>query len=184
MSRFEVQPTPLDGAVVLERKPIADARGFLERLYCDSELDDLLCGRPIRQVNRTVTRTKGAIRGMHFQRAPHSDIKLVHCLAGTVFDVAVDLRAGSPTFGRWHSVELSGDGHRTFLIPEGFGHGFQALTENCEMLYFHTAAYSGEAEGGVSPFDPALAIDWLLEVTDISDRDRSHPPLDDRFQAL
>lgn len=184
MDRFVLQPTELEGALVLERSPIADDRGFLERLYDDRELSDVLGGRPIRQVNRTLTRARGAIRGMHFQRAPHADLKLVHCLSGSVFDVAVDLRNGSPTFGRWHSVELSGDAHRTFLVPEGFAHGFQTLTENCEMLYFHTAAYAKDAEGGVSAFDPVLVIDWPLEGTDISDRDRSHPAIDDRFQAL
>lgn len=184
MSRFQLNPTDLEGALLMERKPIADQRGFLERLYCESELEDLFGGRPIRQVNRTVTHARGAIRGMHFQRAPHADLKLVHCLSGTVFDVAVDLRAGSPTFGRWTSAELSGGEHRTFVIPEGFAHGFQTLTENCEMLYFHTAAYAKEAEGGVSPLDPVLAIDWPLEVTDISDRDRSHPRIDDSFKAL
>ena len=184
MDRFAIQATGLEGAMVLERKPIADERGYLERLYCESELSGVLGGRSIRQVNRTVTRARGAIRGMHFQRAPDADLKLVHCLGGTVFDVAVDLRQGSPTFGRWHSVELSGDAHRTFLIPEGFGHGFQTLSENCEMLYFHTAPYVREAEGGVSPFDPLFGIAWPLDVTDISDRDRSHPRVDAGFKAL
>jgi dTDP-4-dehydrorhamnose 3,5-epimerase len=121
---------------------------------------------------------------MHFQRPPHGELKLVHCLNGTIFDVAVDLRSGSPTFGRWHSVELSGDAHRTFVVPEGFAHGFQTLTENCEILYFHTAAYAEETEGGVSAFDPGLAIDWPLEVTEMSHRDRSHPVVDASFQAL
>ena len=184
MNRFRVQPTDLKGALVLERNPIADERGFLERLYCEQELQDVFGGRSIRQVNRTITRARGAVRGMHFQRAPHGDLKLVHCLNGTVFDVAVDLRGSSPTFGRWHCVELSGDAPRTFVVPEGFAHGFQTLSENCEMLYFHSAAYVQEAEGGVSPFDPLLAIDWPLEVTEISDRDRSHPPIDDSFRAL
>ena len=184
MDRFEVQPTPLAGAVLLERKPIADRRGFLERLYDDGDLASILDNRQIRQVNRTLTGARGAVRGMHFQRAPYADLKIVHCLRGAVFDVVVDLRDGSPTFGQWHSVELSGDGHRSFVVPEGFAHGFQTLTENCEMLYFHTAAYVRDAEGGVSPFDPALAIDWPLEVTDISDRDRGHPAIGDRFRGL
>lgn len=184
MKRFRVQQTELKGVLVLERNPIADERGFLERLYCELELKEVFGGRSIRQVNRTVTRARGAVRGMHFQRAPHGDFKLVHCLNGTVFDVAVDLRGGSPTFGLWTSAELSGGEHRTFVIPEGFAHGFQTLTENCEMLYFHTAAYVKEAEGGVFPFDPVLAIDWPLEVTDMSDRDRSHPRIDDSFEAL
>lgn len=183
MNRFDAQASGLEGALLIDRRPIADHRGFLERLF-DDELDQLLGGRPIRQVNRTVTKARGAIRGMHFQRPPHAEIKVVHCLKGAVFDVAVDLRAGSPTFGKWHGVELSEDTHRSFLIPEGFAHGFQALIENCEMLYFHTATYAKDFEGGVSPFDPLLAIDWPLDVTDISERDRNHPVIDAGFEAL
>lgn len=184
MDRFEVQATALEGALVLDRRPIGDERGFLERLYDEGELGELLGGRAIRAVNRTMTKARGTVRGMHFQRAPHAELKLVHCLGGAVFDVAVDLRAGSPTFGRWHGVELSGESHRTFIIPEGFAHGFQALTENCQMLYFHTASFVKDAEGGVSPFDPRLAIDWPLDVTEMSARDRSHPAIGASFQAL
>jgi dTDP-4-dehydrorhamnose 3,5-epimerase len=183
MSRFAVHPTGLAGALVLERQPIADARGFLERLYCDTELADLLAGRAIRQVNRTLTRAKGTVRGMHFQRAPHGEMKLVHCLAGAVFDVAVDLRQGSPTFGRWHGLELAGDAYRTFVIPEGFAHGFQTLTDDCEMLYLHTAAYRADAEAAVSPLDPLLSIRWPVEITEMSERDRSHPAINDSFEA-
>jgi dTDP-4-dehydrorhamnose 3,5-epimerase len=182
--RFDIKTTDLPGAVVLERKPIGDSRGYLERLYGTAELKDVLGDRAISQINRTFTLNKGTVRGMHFQRAPYGETKLVQCLAGTVFDVAVDLRAGSPTFGRWHALELSGDRHRTLVIPEGFAHGFQTLTDRCEMLYFHTAPYVREAERGVSPFDSTLAIDWPLEATDVSERDRAHPAINDSFEAL
>lgn len=182
--RFTIVPTPLAGALVLERQPIGDARGFLERLWCDAELADLLPGRAIRQVNRTLTRSAGTIRGMHFQRGAAAETKLVHCLRGRVLDVAVDLRAGSPSFGQWHAVELAGDGHRTFVIPEGFAHGFQALSDDCEMLYFHTAPHDAGAEGGVHPLDPRLAIAWPLPPGEMSPRDRAHPLLDESFEAL
>jgi len=181
--RFIVNETPLPGALVLERAPIGDDRGFFERLWCAEELASL-ASNPIAAINRTLTRKRGSVRGMHFQRAPHGETKFVHCLRGRVFDVAVDLRRGSATFGRWHGVELAGDEHRTFVIPEGFAHGFQALSEGCEMLYFHTAAYAANAEGGVSPRDPALAIVWPLPITELSARDARHLPLDDRFEAL
>ncbi|HVR89992.1 MAG TPA: dTDP-4-dehydrorhamnose 3,5-epimerase family protein [Novosphingobium sp.] len=184
ITRFFEHPTQLDGALVIERRPIGDARGFVERLWCDEDLATIAAGRTIRQINRTVTRTKGTVRGMHFQRAPHAETKFVHCLRGRVFDVAVDLRRGSATFGKWHGVELAGDAHLTFVIPEGFAHGFQALTDDCGMLYFHTAAYAPEHEGGVHPMDPQLAIGWPLPVGEVSARDRSHPMLDDTFEAL
>jgi dTDP-4-dehydrorhamnose 3,5-epimerase len=181
-SRFDVVRTDLADALVLERKPMLDSRGFLERLYCDDEFGAILNGRSIRQVNRTLTRSKGTLRGMHFQRAPHREMKLVHCLRGVVFDVAIDLRRESGTFGRWTAVELSGETHRTFVIPEGFAHGFQTLSDDCEMLYFHTAPYHRESEGGISPFEPQLQIAWPLQATEISDRDRSLPFIEDEVR--
>jgi dTDP-4-dehydrorhamnose 3,5-epimerase len=183
-SRFDVVRTDLADALLLERKQTADSRGFLERLYCDEELGAVLDGRSIRQINRTLTRAKGAIRGMHFQRAPHAEMKLVHCLRGIVFDVAVDLRRDSATFGRWTAVELSGDAHRTFVIPEGFAHGFQALSDDCEMLYFHTAPYHRDSEAGINPFEPRLGIAWPLPATEISDRDRSLPFIEDEVRMV
>ena len=183
-SRFLLHPTPLAGAVVLERQPIGDARGFLERLWCDAELASLLPGKAIRQINRTLTSKAGTIRGLHFQRGGAAETKLVHCLRGRVLDVAVDLRGQSPTFGQWHAVELAGNEHRTFLIPEGFAHGFQALTDDCEMLYFHTAPHDAAAEGGINPLDPRLAIAWPLPVGEMSARDAGHPPFDETFEAL
>lgn len=183
-ARFEFFETGLPGAPVIERSPLSDARGYLERLYCDDELRPILGDRTIRQVNRTVTRAKGAVRGLHFQRQPSAEMKLVQCLSGTVFDIAVDLRSESPTFGRWHGVELSGAAHRTFVIPEGFAHGFQTLTTECQMLYFHTSPYDPRNEGGLNPLDPELGIIWPLPITEISGRDRSHPGLNAAFEAL
>ncbi len=106
------------------------------------------------------------------------------CLRGRVFDVAVDLRRSSPTFLNWHAEILSADNHRTLFIPEGFAHGFQALEDDCEMLYFHTAAHMREAEGGVHPLDPRLAIAWPLPPCGLSPRDGGFPMLDDRFSGV
>lgn len=184
MARFEVVDTPLDGPKVLERKPIGDARGFLERLYCADELSELLGARRIAQVNRTLTRARGTVRGMHFQTPPHAETKLVTCLRGRVFDVAVDVRAGSPSFLRWHAVELDAAGARTYLIPEGFAHGFQALTDDCELLYLHTAAHAAGSEAGLHPQDPALAIEWPLPITEISPRDAAHPRVTSAFRGV
>lgn len=184
MSRFLVHDTPLAGLKVIERKPVGDARGFLSRLFCASDLAAAGWTGGIAQINHTQTRKQGAVRGMHFQRAPHAEMKLVSCLRGAVWDVAVDLRAGSPTFLKWHAVELSAGNHRAFLIPEGFAHGFQTLTEDCELLYLHSAAYAPEAEGGLQPQDPALAIAWPLAVSELSARDAQHTLLTQAYTGL
>ena len=133
--------------------------------------------KPIAQINHTFTQRQGTVRGMHFQRAPHAEMKLVNCIRGTVFDVAVDLRASSETFLRWHAEELTPDNGRSLLIPEGFAHGFQALSDDCELVYLHSAAYAPGAEAGVNPLDPRLGVCWPLPITEMSTRDAGHPML-------
>jgi dTDP-4-dehydrorhamnose 3,5-epimerase len=172
--RFEILPTALHGLAVLQRLPLGDARGFLERLYCADELANLLGQRRIVQVNHTHTALTGTVRGMHFQHPPHAETKLVSCLAGAVFDVAVDIRRDSLTFLHWHGEILSADNHRSLLIPEGFAHGFQTLSTDCQMLYLHTHAHHPEAEGGLHPQDPRLGITWPLPVAQLSARDAAH----------
>jgi dTDP-4-dehydrorhamnose 3,5-epimerase len=173
--RFHISETSIAGLNILERLPLSDGRGFLERMFCEAELAQILGGRRIIQMNRTLTRKSGVIRGMHFQSEPHAEMKFVSCLRGQVLDVAVDIRPDSPTYLRWYAEILSGDNHKTLAIPEGFAHGFQTLTEDCEMLYFHTAAYHPESESGLHPLDPALAISWPLPASEMSARDSSHP---------
>ncbi len=183
-SRFEVGTTPLAGLKVVQRKRIGDERGFLSRLYCSADLATAGFKHPVMQINQTLTARGGTIRGMHFQYPPYAEDKFVSVLHGEVFDVAVDLRAGSPTFLQWHGERLSGENARSLFIPKGFAHGFQTLADNCELLYLHSAAYYGPAEGGASPLDPLLAIQWPLAVTDMSARDRDHPPLDHAFPGI
>ena len=183
-ARFDILDTPLSGLRILQRKPIGDSRGYLERFFCTQELQTLISGRHIAQINYTLTASRGTVRGMHFQRPPHAEIKFVSCLRGEVFDVAVDLRHNSPTFLHWHAEVLSADNHKTFVIPEGFAHGFQTLTDDCEMLYFHTAAYQPGAEAGVNAQDPRLAIQWPLPVIELSPRDDAHRLLSDDFTGV
>jgi dTDP-4-dehydrorhamnose 3,5-epimerase len=183
-TRFDIMETPLAGLRVLQRKPIGDNRGYLERLYCNEELQALAPGKPISQINHTLTAARGTVRGMHFQRPPHAEIKFVSCLRGEVFDVAVDLRDNSPTFLRWHAEVLSADNHKSLVIPEGFAHGFQTLTDDCEMLYFHTTAFHPGAEGGLNAQDPRLRIQWPLPVARLSPRDAAHPLLDNSFTGV
>ncbi len=182
--RFQLSETPIPGLLVVERRRIGDARGHLERLFCADDLAAAGWTGPVAQVNRTWTATRGTVRGMHFQRAPHAEIKLVQCLRGAVYDVAVDLRPESPTWLRWHAEELSPENGRAMLIPEGFAHGFQTLSQGVEMLYLHSAPYVAAAEGGVHPNDASVGIRWPLGVVGLSDRDASHPPLTAEFEGI
>ena len=182
--RFDILPTNIDSLKVLRRRPIGDQRGYLERLFCSSELQDYLGGKKITQINHTLTEKKGTIRGFHYQQGPHAEIKFVSCLRGEVFDVAIDLRRNSPTFLKWHGEILSSKNHKSLIVLEGFAHGFQTLTDDCEMLYLHTASYEPSAEGGINPLDKRINLTWPLPVTEISERDRSHPLLREDFEGL
>ena len=174
----------IDGPAVAESPVAADHRGSFSRLFCRRELASVLAGRHIVQSNFSVTRTVGAVRGLHYQKPPHAEMKLVRCLRGSVFDVAVDLRRGSPTFLKWHGEELTRENARMMIIPEGFAHGFQVLDPDSEMLYLHTAFYEKSAEGGVRHDDPLIGISWPLAVTELSDRDRCFPLLSERFSGI
>jgi len=184
MTRFSIQATPIEGVRLIQRHPAGDERGYLERLFCGADLRVTMDGRRIVQINHTFTAKAGTVRGLHFQYPPYAEMKLVSCLRGTVFDVAVDLRQGSPTFLRWHAETLSADNHRTLVIPEGIAHGFQALSDDCELLYLHTAAYQPDAESGLNAIDPCLAIAWPLPVGERSSRDQSHSLLADDFAGI
>lgn len=183
-SRFDVNATSLADLSVLTRKHIDDRRGWFERMFCIEELQEVLGKRSVVQINRTLTQQKGSVRGMHFQHAPSAEMKFVSCLRGQVFDVAVDLRPGSATFLQWHAELLSADNLKVLVIPEGFAHGFQTLTDDCEMFYLHTAAYDPAAEGGLNPEDPALTIAWPLPMTKLSPRDASHPFIIGEFKGV
>lgn len=183
-SRLSLSNTELEGLVVLTRAAAGDSRGQFERLFCTKELTELLGGRSIVQINRSFTSAAGTVRGMHLQYPPAAEMKFVSCTRGEVFDVAVDLRRGSKTFLKWHAQRLSPGTHTTLVIPEGFAHGFQTLTDDCEMLYLHTAPFTPESESGINPFDPRLAVCWPLEVTEISDRDSQLATVTDEFLGV
>lgn len=176
--------TPLAGLCLVEFDVVTDSRGRFERLYCDDALASLRPHLSIAQANLSTTLGHGVLRGLHYQNSPAKEAKLVRCLRGRVFDVAVDLRVGSSTFLKWHAVELAGDLPRSLFIPEGFAHGFQVLSDEAELLYFHTAAWNPNCEGGLRYDDPALAIDWPVPVSRISARDRTHPLLGQDFMGL
>jgi dTDP-4-dehydrorhamnose 3,5-epimerase len=176
--------TPLRDAYVLEPEPFIDRRGKFARIYCRQELEEIGHDKSIVQINHSLTRLKGAIRGMHFQYPPEAEIKIVKCVAGSVYDVIVDLRRNSTTFRKWYSEILSVENMKMMYVPEGFAHGFQTLDADSELLYFHTRFYSPQCEGGVRFDDPTLNISWPLEVAEISTRDGSHPLLSEDFEGI
>jgi dTDP-4-dehydrorhamnose 3,5-epimerase len=184
MSRFIVTDTPLAGLKCIERLPLGDARGFLARLFCAEELVAAGWRGPIAQINHTFTEARGTVRGLHYQLPPHAEMKLVSCLRGAVWDVAVDLRAGSPTFLQWHAEHLSADNHRALLIPEGFAHGFQTQTPDAEMLYCHSNFYAPAHEAGLHPQDPRIAVAWPLPVQGLSPRDAGHAMTTTEFEGV
>ena len=181
---MKIHPTPIANLVVAESQVFTDGRGAFARLFCEQELSSVIGHRKIVQINHSYTKAVGALRGLHFQRAPHAEMKLVRCLRGKVWDVAVDLRPHSLSYKRWYAHELSPQNAHTMVIPEGFAHGFQVLETGSELLYLHTGFYKPEAEGGIRYDDPALAITWPLPVTDISVRDSCHAYIDNSFTRV
>ena len=183
MGRLIVKDLPIEGLKLIERQPIGDNRGFFSRIFCADEL--IVCGweHPIAQINHSYTAEKGTVRGLHYQHSPHAEMKLVTCLTGEVWDVAVDLRANSPTFLKWHAEHLSAENNCALLIPKGVAHGFQTLTDNVQLLYCHSAAYQAKAEAGINIADPRVAIKWPLPVSKCSQRDQSFPFLDAQYSG-
>ena len=179
---MKIADTAIADVHVIETTPVTDQRGSFARLYCEQA--PVLRGRHIVQVNHAKTAKEGAVRGFHFQRPPHAEMKFVRCLRGRIWDIALDLRAGSPTFLKWHGEELTEGNMRMLCIPEGCAHGVQALEPGSEVLYLHTAFYEPSSEGGVQHDDPAIRIKWPLPVTDLSARDAQHPLLDKQFKGL
>ena len=178
MSAPECCTTPLAGVLELRTAAFQDARGaFLNGFRREHWLTSW-GERPIEQVNLSRTERVGAVRGLHLQRAPWPEAKLVRCLRGRVWDVAVDLRPSSPTWGCWHAVVLAPELGNALLIPEGCAHGFQVLAPGSELLYLHSAPYRPEAELGVRWDDPQLAVAWPLPPLDLSPRDQQLPLLE------
>ncbi len=176
--------TTIDGLFTITLQPIADERGFFVRSFCIKEISSIKGDLRISQVNHSLTREKGSIRGMHFQYPPYAETKIVRCIRGSVFDVAVDLRIKSKTYLKWHGEILSADNMKMMLLPEGFAHGFQTLEENCELLYFHSEFYNKENEGGIRYNDAIVGINWKIPPSNISERDRKHPLITNSFKGI
>ena len=176
--------TNLKGSYTIELTPMGDSRGWFARAFCKEEFLQINHNKEWLQINHSFSAEKGTIRGLHFQLSPHSEIKLVRCIAGKVFDVIVDLRKDSETFLQWFGVELSAENKRMIYIPEGFAHGFQTLSDNCELIYHHSAYYKSDMEMGMNSHDPKININWPLEATVVSDRDKSHDFITNNFKGI
>lgn len=174
---MKITPTEIDGAYFLEIEPREDERGFFARGWCVTEFEEKTGIRPPQWVQSNISRNrfKGTLRGMHFQRVPHGEVKLLRCLQGAVYDVALDVREGSRSFGKWAGVELTADNYRAFYIPEGVAHGYLTLTEDAVVFYEVSGFYHPESEGGVRWDDPAFAIRWPEPVVCMSDKDHAWP---------
>ena len=184
MGGLKLTELPLPGLVRIHTTRIADERGQFSRIFCEQALAELRRGLHFTQVNLSETRTRGTVRGLHYQLPPAAEAKMIRCLRGRVFDVAVDLRHGSPTFLRWHGIELDAGDDSQVFIPEGFAHGFQALTDDVQLLYFHTADWQPTLERRVRYDEPRVGIHWPLPASHLSARDAGAEPLDAAFDGV
>jgi dTDP-4-dehydrorhamnose 3,5-epimerase len=181
---MKVQQTKIDGLYIIKPEPFQDGRGFFNRIFCMKELEEIRQNITITQANHSMTCEKGTVRGLHFQNKPFQEMKIVRCVAGSVFDVGVDIRKGSPTFLKWHGEILSAENMNALVVPEGFAHGFQTLTDNAELIYLSTAPYHKDAESGIRYDDPMLKITWPLPVTIVSEKDAGHNLLTKEFTGI
>lgn len=167
--------TPIDGVLVVDVEPVEDHRGFFARTYCEEEFRRRGLETHFAQSSIAFSVRKGTLRGMHYQRDPHAEVKLVRCTRGGVYDVVIDLRPHSPTFRHWFAAELTAANRRMLYVPKGLAHGYLTLEDETEIAYQMSAPYHPEAAAGVRFDDPAFGVHWPHEVTVIAERDRTYP---------
>jgi dTDP-4-dehydrorhamnose 3,5-epimerase len=182
--RMRFIETPLKGAHIIEVESFTDERGYFLRTFCKKEFAEIGFQKQIVQINHSITKHKGTIRGIHYQVPPACETKIIRCVQGKVYDVMVDIRKGSITFMHWIGVELSEDNMRMVLIPEGFAHGFQSLTDNASLIYHHSEFYNAEYERGLRYDEPALVIAWPFPAGMISIKDQGFPLIDNSFKGI
>ena len=181
---MNVVKTKLHDCVIIEPKVFGDERGFFLETF-QAERYAALAGIILPFVQDNYSRSsKSVLRGLHYQKIPHCEIKLVSCLVGEIWDVVVDLRYNSPSFLQWHAERLSGKNQAALYIPKGCAHGFQTLTDNCQLFYLHSDSYHSDGEAGINPTDTKLCISWPLGISEISERDKNHPLLDNNFTGI
>lgn len=175
---MEVIKTEIEGVVIIEPRIFHDERGYFYESFSQREFEEKVCKTVFVQDNQSKS-SYGVLRGLHFQKAPYSQSKLVRCIKGKVLDVAVDIRKGSPTFGKYVAVELSEDNHRQFFVPRGFAHGFAVLSDEAVFQYKCDNYYNKESEGSIAWNDESLTIDWKIDMDKVvlSEKDKNSKPL-------
>jgi dTDP-4-dehydrorhamnose 3,5-epimerase len=181
---MQFNPTPIPGASLIDLEMRGDDRGFFARLYCEREFAQAGFGMQFVQINNSLSRRRGTLRGMHYQLPEAAEVKVVRCIHGALFDVIVDLRPDSPTFRRWYGAELSAENRRMMVVPRGCAHGFLTLAPDTEALYLVSASYAPARERGLRYDDPAFRIEWPFPPEEISAKDRQWPSLDADFHGL
>jgi len=183
-SKLKIKNTRFEGLYVLNPVIHADDRGSFSRVFCEEELSEILDGENIKQINHSITDKKGTVRGMHFQYAPNTEVKIVRCIKGKIFDVVVDIRKDSNTFLESFSIELSFENRTMLYIPKGFAHGFQTLENNTELFYLHTNIYTPNNEGALNIKDPLLNINFPLDIISLSKKDNEQIFIDNNFKGI
>lgn len=178
------ESTDIKDIKIITFKRLIDERGAFKRIYCVNEFLNIGFKKEIMQINHTFTNIKGTFRGFHFQKPPYTETKIITCLKGKIYDIAVDLRKNSPTFFKWMAVELTEQNNKMIYIPDGFAHGFQTLEDNTELLYFHTQIYKPEYEDAINFMDTALNLSLPYKVTEISEKDKNIPFKESIFDGI
>ncbi len=181
---MQVNKTNFKDLYTISLSPFNDHRGTFSRLFCQKELQDAGIDFNIAQINNSFTKEKGSIRGLHFQNTPYIESKIIKCIKGKILDIVVDIRENSPTFLQYFSIELTEDNDMMLVIPKGFAHGFQTLSDDCEIIYFVDEFYNPQKESGLLYDDKILNIEWKLKVTDISKKDIKYKEIDSSFKGV
>jgi dTDP-4-dehydrorhamnose 3,5-epimerase len=182
--RFNFIRTKLNDVIIIEKRYAEDARGSFGRLFCANEFKEIGLKKKIVQINHSTTKEKGTVRGLHFQYPPFAELKIITCMKGEIFDVAIDIRSGSKTFLDWHGEIISAENKKSIVVPEGFAHGFQTLSNDCELIYLHTNYYKKTAEGGLHVRDKKIGIEWLLPIKNLSEKDQSFKFIEDDYSGV
>jgi dTDP-4-dehydrorhamnose 3,5-epimerase len=173
--------TYLEGAYIIELDKRGDERGFFARAFCVNEFDDNNLDKNIVQINNSLSKNKGTLRGMHYQLSPKAETKIVRCIKGALYDVIIDLRSYSPTFGKWFGAELTEENRYMMFVPKGFAHGFITLEDDTEAFYMVSEFYSPEHERGIRYNDPFFDIKWPINPVIISEKDIKHPDFNNEY---
>ena len=178
------EETEIKGCFIIKANPVEDERGWFGRFFCKNEIKPFFDNFEIVQINHSFNKKKGSFRGMHYQKPPFAEAKLIRCVAGSIVDFVLDIRKNSPTFLKWISVELSSANRKSIYLPKGMAHGFQTLTDNTELIYYHNVFYNKDSDSGIRYNDPLINIKLPLDITVISDKDIKYLLLDSNFKGI